>query len=158
MSDERTVFDLSDLELKVANHLNVNPNPTDERFHEWAEGQGIVVDEAEAAAYKLATIAVQFLYGGRANEKGLSAGDVDKKELEMGIDVEYEHTPNKQMATRIALDHEAEFPSDVPLKYYPALKLMERLIKALSKRDKKDADEKIRQLVALVESAEGAKE
>jgi hypothetical protein len=157
-TDERTVFDLSDLELKVANHLNVSPNPSDEEFHRWAERQDIEVEEAEKAAYKLATLCVQFLYGGRANEKGISTGDVDKKELEMGINVEFEHTPNRQMASRITLDHEAEFPLDVPLKYYPALKLMERLIKALAGMDKQGANEKIRQLVGLVESAEGAKE
>lgn len=46
--------------------------------------------------------------------------EVDQKELAMGIEVEYEHTSNKKIATRIALSHLKEF-SD----YYTRLKKME---------------------------------
>ncbi|NIQ07559.1 MAG: hypothetical protein GWO20_18125 [Candidatus Korarchaeota archaeon] len=46
--------------------------------------------------------------------------DVDPDELAMGIEVEYEHTSNKELSERIALDHLAELPD-----YYTRLKKME---------------------------------
>jgi len=49
-----------------------------------------------------------------------SPGDVDAKELEKGISVEYEHTPNTDIAQDIALDHLTEI-SD----YYTRLEKME---------------------------------
>ena len=45
----------------------------------------------------------------------------DPKELEMGIEVEYEHSPNKQVAKEIAKDHLEELPD-----YYTRLKKMEK--------------------------------
>jgi len=53
-------------------------------------------------------------------KKKITEKDVDKKELEMGIKVEMEHTKNKAIAKRIALDHLAELPD-----YYSRLKKME---------------------------------
>jgi hypothetical protein len=47
--------------------------------------------------------------------------DVDPKELAMGIEVEYEHTSNREVAKRIALVHLKEFPD-----YYTRLKKMEK--------------------------------
>lgn len=146
---------LSDTAFRVADHLNVSPNPTDEEFHAWADSQGIEHAKAEAAAYELASIFVAFLYGGRAAEKGVDAKDVDSEDLKKGIEVEYEHTSDKDTAERIALDHESEFPKDAPLKYYVALILMERLMKALVKtKNKGFANEKITQFKKLVEDAE----
>jgi hypothetical protein len=104
----------------VTDFLSTHPNPDDKIFHEWAEAQGHDVHEAEAAAYELATIAANFLKGGRANLKGLTAADVDADELAMGIEVEYEHTPDKHISQRIALDHLAELDD-----YYTRLKAME---------------------------------
>jgi len=46
--------------------------------------------------------------------------DVDPKELEMGTEVEYEHTPNTDMAQDIALDHLTEVDD-----YYTRLEKME---------------------------------
>jgi len=57
---------------------------------------------------------------GRAEEKGLTADDVDPKELAMGIEVEKEHSDNEELAEEIALDHLAEIPD-----YYTRLKKME---------------------------------
>ena len=42
--------------------------------------------------------------------KNLSAGDVDKRQLLIGIAVEKEHSTNKSIAMRIALDHLSEDP------------------------------------------------
>lgn len=49
--------------------------------------------------------------------KKLSPGDVDAKQLKIGIKVEQEHTTSKRMACRIALDHLAEHK-----RYYSKLK------------------------------------
>ncbi len=61
-----------------------------------------------------------FINQGRAKEKGITEKDVDPKELERGIKVEYEHTTNEAIAKRIALDHLAECDN-----YYTKLKEME---------------------------------
>ena len=52
--------------------------------------------------------------------KNLSPEDVDPQQLEMGIEVEYEHTKNKDLAEKITLDHLYEDPE-----YYTKLKKME---------------------------------
>lgn len=52
--------------------------------------------------------------------KNLTEKDVDPKQLEMGIKIEMEHTKNRKLARRIALDHLYEDP-----KYYTKLKKME---------------------------------
>lgn len=56
----------------------------------------------------------------RAVEKGIVEKDVDPKELEKGIEVELEHTDDKEEAKKIALDHLAEFDD-----YYTRLIKME---------------------------------
>ena len=50
--------------------------------------------------------------------------DVDPEELEMGIDVEHEHTTDDDIAEEIALDHLTEDPE-----YYTHLKEMEKKYK-----------------------------
>jgi hypothetical protein len=100
--------------------LKLNPNPTDEDLHTWAEAQGYNIHQVETEIYKLATKFVAFLTDGRAHEKGISEEDVDANELKMGIEVEKEHTPDEDVTKRIALDHLAEL-SD----YYSRLKKME---------------------------------
>ena len=62
----------------------------------------------------------EFLNQGRAKEKGFTVEDADPKELEMGIEIEMEHTSNKMISQRIALDHLAEIKD-----YYTRLKKME---------------------------------
>ena len=61
-------------------------------------------------------------------EEDLEAKDVDPDELAMGIQVEYEHTDNKDLARKIALDHLAEIPD-----YYTRLKKMENQAKKEAK-------------------------
>jgi hypothetical protein len=46
---------------------------------------------------------------------------IDKKQLEMGIKVEMEHTDNPEIAKKIAIDHLKESPV-----YYSYLKKMEK--------------------------------
>lgn len=60
------------------------------------------------------------LPGGLAEQKGITAGDVDPVELRKGIEIEMEHTRDKHIAREIALDHLAEIPD-----YYSRLVKME---------------------------------
>jgi hypothetical protein len=52
-------------------------------------------------------------------KKNFKKEDANKKELEMGMMVEMEHTSDKKMAEKIALDHLAE-----DAKYYSKLKTL----------------------------------
>lgn len=63
-----------------------------------------------------------FLNAGNFNKSTKDEAEVDKKELEMGIEVEMEHTTDKRLARRIALDHLVE--KGLP-NYYSLLKKME---------------------------------
>lgn len=54
-----------------------------------------------------------------ADKFGVPVEDVEK-EIEMGIEVEYEHTDEKSKAKEIAIDHLMEFPD-----YYTRLEHME---------------------------------
>jgi hypothetical protein len=103
--------------------LKMNPEPLDVDVHAWADKEGYDIHKVEAEIYKLATKFVNFLTGGRANELAVSEEDVDPEQLKKGIKVEYEHTPDKDVARRIALDHLAE-SKDVP--YYDLLADMEK--------------------------------
>lgn len=62
--------------------------------------------------------------GGRAEEADMHPDDYDKKELENGTVIEYEHTGDKDTAMEIAMDHLREFQS-----YYKALAEMEQTLK-----------------------------
>ena len=56
-------------------------------------------------------------------QKSLSCNHIDMEQLAKGIEVEMEHTNSNIFATKIALDHLAEY-SD----YYTALEDMERML------------------------------
>ena len=60
---------------------------------------------------------IDFMNEGLYIESGLPSYDIDPDELDLGIDVELEHTSDENIATKIALDHLAE-RSD----YYTRLK------------------------------------
>lgn len=68
--------------------------------------------------FKGVNFGTDFEQAGYFNQYGLQ--NVDEKELEMGIKVEMEHTTNKEIAKRIALDHLTEISN-----YYTLLKEME---------------------------------
>jgi hypothetical protein len=107
----------ADIKVKIMDFLKKNPNPEDSKVHTFADDNNIEPDKLEANIYSILT---SFLSNGRFNESGMSEDDIDKKELEMGIKVEAEHTNYPAMARRIAMDHLAEFPD-----YYTRLKKME---------------------------------
>ena len=108
------------LSMKVARWLFDNPNPSDEKFHEWAKSEKIEPSDAETAAYRLGSTFATFMFAGRADKEGITAEDVDQEQLSMGIAVEMEHTVCRTIAARIALDHLAEIDD-----YYTRLKKME---------------------------------
>lgn len=68
--------------------------------------------------FKGVNFETDFEQAGYFNQYGLSK--VEPKELEMGIKVEMEHTTNKEIAKRIALDHLTEISN-----YYTLLAEME---------------------------------
>jgi len=94
-----------------------NPKPNDSEVHALAEKLGLEPDDFETHIY---FILGSVLGTGKAKEKKITEKDVDSKELAMGIKVEMEHTKNKAIAKRIALDHLAELKD-----YYTRLKKME---------------------------------
>jgi hypothetical protein len=107
-------------QAEVVQYFLENPNPDDETWHAYAESKGWNVPAAEAASYRLATLASHFVAKGKSSEKGVSEKDVNPDELAMGVEIEKEHTDDPEIAKRIALDHLAEIPD-----YYTRLKKME---------------------------------
>jgi hypothetical protein len=69
--------------------------------------------------------------GSKSRAKHFTIKDADPKQLKMGIKVEMEHTSDPKIATRIALDHLAEFKD-----YYTHLKTMEAAMKGRKIIDK----------------------
>lgn len=95
-----------------------NPAPPDDEVHDLGEKLGLDPDDFEEKIY---FILGSLLGTGKAKKKKFTEKDADSKELEMGIKVEMEHTSNKAISKRIALDHLAEFPD-----YYSRLLKMEK--------------------------------
>lgn len=79
------------------------------------------LSEASAAEKKMKA----FAQDGRSVKDAVTDSDVDPEELKKGIEVEYEHTSDRDTAKRIALDHLAEIPD-----YYTRLAKMEQQGKA----------------------------
>jgi hypothetical protein len=75
----------------------------------------------ESKRHSLARMGIHnaHLYG-LSMKQHITPADVNPKQLEMGIKVEAEHTPDKEIAKRIALDHLTEFPY-----YYTGLAKLE---------------------------------
>lgn len=94
-------------------------DPTDEQIHKLSDKIGIDKHEFEKTIYGLLS---SFLYNGMYSESVRNGKEVNiiDTELKFGIDIEMEHTDNKKIAKRIALDHLAEFPD-----YYTRLRKME---------------------------------
>lgn len=94
-----------------------NPSPPDKEVHALADKLGIDEHKFEGYIY---SILGSILGTGKSKKEKFTEKDADPKELEMGIKVEMEHTKNKAIAKRIALDHLAELPD-----YYTRLNKME---------------------------------
>lgn len=94
-----------------------NPSPPDDDIHDLAKKLGIEPDDFESKIY---SILGSILGTGKAKKEKFTEKDANAEELKKGIKVEMEHTKNKAIAKRIALDHLAELPD-----YYTRLLKME---------------------------------
>ena len=111
--------DQKSFEEDLIEFFRMNPNPTDDQVHLWARSENRDVEKVEEAIYGLATRFVNILTGGKYPGK-VKEDDFDPKQIKKGIKVELEHTPDKDVAKKIVLDHLVESPT-----YYDALEKME---------------------------------
>lgn len=91
-----------------------NPNPKDDKIHEFANEKKIDEHEFEGMIYKILSSLIH-LRGSDAPDS-----DFDDKELKMGIKVEQEHHEHDMIAKNIAKAHLQEIPD-----YYTRLAKME---------------------------------
>jgi hypothetical protein len=106
--------------MKLMTFFKENPEPSDEGeggVHAFAEKEGINPHDFEESIY---AILGSFFGAGYAYERNLTEEDADPEQLEMGIEVEMEHTSDPLIAKRIALDHLSEITD-----YYTRLAKME---------------------------------
>lgn len=114
--------------IAIVDFLQQNPNPDDATFHQFAEGNGWDVHQAEAMMYGLATKAVNLFRGGMMNETQLDIASVNPNELALGTKIEFKHTTDESIAKKLALDNLAVTPD-----YYTRLQKMES--EAMAERD-----------------------
>ena len=120
--------------------LRGTPDPTDDDVHQWAKLHAYDLNSAESVLYKFATRYAIFMSTGKSSLAGITIKDVDMGELRMGVEVEQEHVDDIEMATKIAMDHLAEFS-----KYYTGLQQMEKALKQQEAVDAPAAAEKEQQ-------------
>jgi hypothetical protein len=95
---------------EIIKYFKTTQQPKDTEVHAIAEKYGVDPSEAEQYIY---TILSDLVGGGKS--KG-EVGPVDESELATGVEIESEHTKDKEIAEKIARDHLAEDP-----KYYTKL-------------------------------------
>jgi len=115
--DEEEMSGKAPSQEAVIKFLDKNPKPTDDQFHEWAEGQGYNVHKAEQVAYRILSDIVN-----TGKSKGKMPPGTPGKEVKQGVKVEKEHTPNPTIARKVVADHITETGPG----YYPALLKMEK--------------------------------
>jgi hypothetical protein len=132
LREENSLSQLDKPELvdKLFQYFKENPYPLDhEGFHKFAESLGMEADDLEIYGWAIISC---FVTGGNFNKSGKKEEDFDSKEIEIGIDIEKEHTDYTNenpvvkrianfMQKRIAKDHLSEFSN-----YYTLLKEMEK--------------------------------
>lgn len=117
---------------RIIEFFKANPKPNDKQVHEFAQSLGLSPHDLESRIYGLLSYFIDQggdkLRGGYADN--MPAGQFDQNELEMGIEIEMEHTNNRDLAAEIAKDHLMEIPD-----YYTRLKRMEAEAKGEVDRD-----------------------
>ena len=122
-------FRFSDIQKEAIKFLMLNEFPNDDTLHNYCEKNNMDVHEFEKSVYSLASIFVNMLFKeGFFNRSGSKISSIDPKELEKGIQIEFEHTDNWIIAFRIALDHLVEIPD-----YYTRLEKLEKSAKSEGK-------------------------
>jgi hypothetical protein len=109
-----------DLQDRLAEFLTQHPNPSKEELKTWIKANNWKADYVIEELSRLAAQQVSFLYNGEWVKSKKRMGEVDPKQLKLGIKIEMEHTSNPMVAKRIALDHLAEIKD-----YYTRLVKME---------------------------------
>ena len=104
-----------DIQRKIIEFFKINSKPSDLQVHNFAKKNGINEHRFEEMIYELLG---SIFSQGRAKK---FYGSYDENQLQMGIEVEFEHTDNMLIAERIAKDHLAELPD-----YYTRLEKMEK--------------------------------
>lgn len=90
----------------IVDMFHKNPKPEDEVIHKLADDLGMEANELEDYVYELLGSVIA---AGKSYEKKFTRKDADPKQLEIGILVEIgEHSNNKIIAEKIALDHLSE--------------------------------------------------
>jgi hypothetical protein len=103
--------------------LRDNPHLSDQKLHDWSDYKDYDKEKVEEMVYRIAAKnAAELIPGGKA--EGKPASDFPSDQIQKGVGVEKEHTPNPAMAKEIAKDHLEEFPN-----YYTALDEMETKLK-----------------------------
>lgn len=121
--DEEDMSGPAPSENSVLEFIKRNPRPKDKKFHEWAEGKGVNVHKAEATAYGIIS---DLMNKGRS--KGKHPAGVNRADVNKGVDIEAEHTPNKEIQRKITDDHNTELK-----KYYDSKKGLPAMEKRLEK-------------------------
>lgn len=103
------------IKMKIIDFFVANPYPDDDKIHAFAEEMGIDKHKFEAIIYSILS---SFLCEGRSKN---FKGEYNPQELQMGIEVEMEHTTCPLVSRKIAFDHLAEFND-----YYSRLGKMEK--------------------------------
>ena len=120
-----------DLKEEVLDFFEAHPNPSDDDLHDWADDEGYDVEEIEEIVYSLLSERLdsdsEEDYDEESDEEiegGLADGedpeDYDLDQLLQGIEVEFEHTDDPEIALEIVMDH-LEEKND----YYDSLSKME---------------------------------
>jgi hypothetical protein len=117
--------DLSDLNFEVSNNEK-DDMPEETNSNE--ENNNVVPEDIDFIS--------DFWNAGKANEMGFTEKDADPDQLAKGIEIEMEHTTNKEIAKIIALSHIAEFAS-----YYDALEKMEEELKSENDKSSEENNE-----------------
>lgn len=107
---EKEISTDKSLRAEIIKFFKSNPQPTDDQMHGLADRLKLDPSELETLVYSILS---DIISGGLSGGKDTV---VDPKELEMGIQVEAEHTSDTAIAEKIARDHLTEDP-----KYYNKL-------------------------------------
>jgi hypothetical protein len=97
--------DTQTLRKELVDFFVKTPHPTDDMIHALAQEKGMEPSELETEIYAFLG---DFLGTGKFVKSGKKESDFDPKEIEMGLEVEKEHTTCSILAKRISMDHLSE--------------------------------------------------
>lgn len=104
--------------------------PPDSEVHDWAQENGFAIDDVENCAYALAKKFSNFLKGGKSKGNLDVLKGADPKLLEIAINIEMEHTPDRDVSMKIVADHVTE----LGWIYYKTLPQFEKMLEAVNKK------------------------